>query len=200
MMVVGLTGGIASGKTTVSDIFAELGTPVIDTDILARELVAPGQPALLEVVELFGKDCLLNNGELNRRHLRNLVFADENARKTLESILHPRIRACVQQNLAAIDAPYCLVVIPLLTENSDLRALLHRILVVDVPELAQIRRVMQRDDIDQTQAEQILAAQAKRSQRLALADDVIENSGGIDELRGKVIALHQHYQTIADLS
>ena len=198
MLIIGLTGGIASGKTAVSDLFAKLGTPVIDTDVLARELVAPGQPALQEIVETFGKNCLLESGELNRRHLRNIVFANESSRKSLESILHPRIGYSVEQNLASLNTPYCLVVIPLLAEGSRLHNLLNRILVVDVPETVQIRRVMERDNIDRIQAEQILATQAKRSQRLALADDIINNDSTLAELESAVLTLHQAYTKLAD--
>jgi dephospho-CoA kinase len=197
MLAVGLTGGIASGKTAVSDLFARLGAAIIDTDILARELVEPGQPALMEIVEQFGQNCLSTDGRLDRRYLRKLIFADNRLRKRLEEILHPRIRQRLKQHLANLDTSYCLVVIPLLAESSGLRELLDRTLVVDAPESMQIARVMARDHIDQIQAEQILAAQATRAQRLALADDIIVNDGDIEKLQAEVSALHQRYSRLA---
>lgn len=196
MLVIGLTGGIGSGKTAASDRFAELGAPVIDTDQLARELVAPGQPALADIVAAFGAECIDEHGQLHRARLRQRVFADTAARQRLEYILHPRIRAQVRERLATLDAPYCLVVIPLLVETG-MRDLVNRVLVVDVPEAVQIHRVMARDRVDAAQAQRILAAQASRAQRLALADDVLENSGALDTLRHQVTALHQQYLRLA---
>jgi dephospho-CoA kinase len=197
VLVIGLTGGIASGKTAVSNLFAEHGVPIVDTDILARELVQPGQPALQEIVRHFGQDCLLPNGALDRRYLRTLIFANDKMRKTLEEILHPRIHQCVKRRLAALHTHYCLVVIPLLAEKSQLRRLLNRILVVDVPETIQIERVMARDNINITQAEQILAAQATRSERLSLADEIITNDGDLQKLEAAVYKLHQQYIKLA---
>jgi len=196
MLVVALTGGIGSGKTAVSDAFARRGTPVIDTDMLARELVSPGQPALADIAAQFGADCLDATGALDRAYMRRVVFADPARRKRLEAILHPRIRQAVHIRLAALDHPYCLVVIPLLVETG-MTDLAQRILVVDAPEAVQIRRVMQRDAVDETQARRILAAQADRSRRLALADDVIENSGTLSELDANVATLHEKYLALA---
>ncbi len=198
MLVVGLTGGIGSGKTAVSDRFAHYGVPVIDTDLIARKLVEPGQPALAEIAAEFGPECLDNEGRLNRAHLRQRVFADEASRRRLEAILHPRIHVVARERIAALTTPYCLLVIPLLAETG-MTDLVDRVLVVDVSEAEQIRRVMARDRIDETQAQRILVAQASRSQRLALADEVVENSGDFASLEQQIADLHQHYlQIVAD--
>lgn len=190
--VIGLTGGIGSGKTAVSDRFAQRGVPVVDTDQLARELVEPGQPALAEIVAHFGVDCLDESERLHRARLRERVFADSTGRQRLEAILHPRIRKLSQERIAALTTPYCLVAIPLLAETGMTDGL-DRILVVDVPEAEQIRRVMARDQIDEIQAQRILAVQVSRAQRLALADDVIENIGDLEQLDRQIAALHQRY-------
>lgn len=194
--VIGLTGGIGSGKTTVSDRFAQIGVPVVDTDQLARELVEPGRPALAEIVAHFGLNCLDDRGQLHRARLRERVFADPDGRRQLEAILHPRIRALMQERVAALAAPYCLVVIPLLAETG-MTDWVDRILVVDAPETEQIRRVMARDQIDELQARRILAAQASRAQRLALADDVLENVGDLEQLDRQIAILHQRYLAFA---
>ncbi|MBK7540397.1 MAG: dephospho-CoA kinase [Candidatus Competibacteraceae bacterium] len=196
MLVVGLTGGIGSGKTAVSDRFGHYGVPVIDTDQLARELVEPGQPALAEIAKAFGPACLDEQGQLRRDHLRERVFADPASRRQLEAILHPRIRAAMQARVAALATPYCLVVIPLLVETG-MRELVDRVLVVDVSEIEQIRRVMRRDEISEEQARRILAAQVRRDRRLALADDVLENTGDFDALNHQIAALHERYLALA---
>jgi dephospho-CoA kinase len=196
VLVIGLTGGIGSGKTAVSDRFAQRGVPVIDTDLIARELVEPGQPALAEIANEFGPDCLDNEGRLHRTRLREQVFANPAGRRRLEAILHPRIRAVLQERVAALATPYCLVVIPLLAETG-MTDLVDRVLVVDAPEEEQIRRVMARDRIDVEQARRILAVQARRDQRLALADEIVENSGDLAELDQGVAALHRHYSSLA---
>ena len=196
MLVVGLTGGIGSGKTAVSDRFVQHGVPVIDTDLLARELVEPGQPALAAITAEFGPECLDDRGQLRRAHLRERVFADPDGRRRLEAILHPRIRALARERIAALAAPYCLVVIPLLAETG-MTDLVDRVLVVDVPEAEQIRRVMDRDQIDEARARQILAAQAPRARRLALADEILDNNGDLDHLERQVADLHQRYSTLA---
>lgn len=194
--IVALTGGIASGKTAVSDRFAALGVPIIDTDLIAHAVVKPGQPALREIVTAFGQDILQPDGTLNRRLLREAIFSDPAARLKLESILHPAIRAQVQQDIAAVEAPYCIVVIPLFTESSakaNSYDWVDRVLVVDTTEETQVRRVMQRDDVSREQAQAALAAQASRQSRLELADDVIENNGAAAELDAKVKRLHELY-------
>lgn len=193
MLVVGLTGGIGSGKTAVSNAFARLGVPVIDTDVLAREVVRPGQPALAEIAEQFGPQCLDATSALDRSYLRRVVFADPGLRERLEAILHPRIRQALRERLAALAAPYCLVVVPLLVETG-MATLVQRILVVDVPESVQVQRVMARDGVNETEARRVLAAQATRAQRLAAADDVIDNSSSdLAALAAQVAFLHQRY-------
>ena len=196
VLVIGLTGGIGSGKTVVSDRFARLGIPVIDTDLLARELVEPGQPALTEIMTEFGPDCLDDEGRLHRSRLREQVFADPAGRRRLEAILHPRIRALARERIARLTTPYCLLVIPLLAETG-MTDLVDRVLVVDAPEEVQIRRVMARDGVTEAQARRILAAQADRSQRLALANEIVENAGDLAALDHQIAGLHQHYLTLA---
>lgn len=173
---VGLTGGIASGKSTVADMFADLGATVIDTDVIAREIVTPGQPALSEIGAVFGESVIRDDGELDRALMRQLVFADEDARRRLEAILHPRIQAETFRQADAAKGPYQLVVVPLLVESS-LRYFVDRILVVDCDEETQIRRLRRRDAESDEQARRILASQARRDERLAIADDVISNDG-----------------------
>ena len=197
MLTVGLTGGIGSGKTAVSDRFARHGVPVIDTDLIARELVEPGQAALADIVTEFGPSCLDGDGRLHRARLRERVFSDPAGRRRLEAILHPRIRAVARERIAALTAtPYCLVVIPLLAETG-MTDLVDRVLVVDAPEAEQVRRVMARDRIDAIQARAILAAQTQRDARLALADDILENGGALVELDRRIAALHQQYSMLA---
>ncbi len=196
MLIVGLTGGIGSGKTAVSDIFAHHGVPIVDTDVLARELVAPGQPALKEIVEEFGPVCMNTDGELDRNYLRKTVFANPLLRKRLEAILHPRIRQAIRQQLVVIKAPYCIVVIPLLVETG-MTELVHHVLVVDVPEAVQINRVIGRDHTDEAQVKRILASQSDRRQRLAMADEIIDNSGTLSDLETRVNTLHQEYLRLA---
>lgn len=195
---VALTGGIASGKTTVADLFAAHGVPLIDTDIIAREVVEPGQPALAAVTQAFGNGVLGSDGRLDRRRLRELIFADAGARSRLEAILHPAIRAeMARQSVAAAKAgPYQVLVIPLLTEGGR-RDHVDRVLVVDAPEEVQVARLMARDAVTREQAQASLRAQAQREARLQLADDVIVNTGRIDELRAQVDALHAQYVRLA---
>ena len=196
MLVIGLTGGIGSGKTTVSDAFARLGVPIIDTDILARELVARGQPALNAIVEQFGPEYLDELGNLNRNQLRKLIFSDPIARQHLEAILHPRIRNELRQRLIALTDIYCIVVVPLLLETG-MTDMVDRILVVDIPETLQLSRVISRDSVDETQAKRTLAAQAKRNERLAIADDIIDNSRDLIDLDQQITTLHHRYQALA---
>ncbi len=199
--IVALTGGIASGKTAVSDRFAALGVPVIDTDLIARAVVEPGQHALNEIVAVFGDGMLSPDGTLNRRLLREIIFSDPAAKLKLESILHPAIRAQVQRDIAAVEAPYCVVVIPLFTESSaqaNSYDWVDRVLVVDTSEETQVQRVMQRDQVSREQAEAALASQTSRQARLALADDVIENNGSITELDAEVERLHRRYIELAE--
>ncbi len=196
MFRIGLTGGVASGKSTVAEIFADLGAPVVDTDVVAREVVAPGESGLEAVTAAFGKEILLPSGELDRRALRSIVFSDPQRRKRLESILHPLIRARTLQLIDALEAPYVIVVVPLLIETG-FAELVERILVVDCPEAQQLERLRRRDDIGDVEAQAMLAAQTDRQARLARADDVIDNSGGLEATRGQVRALHERYLAMA---
>lgn len=197
MFTVGLTGGIGSGKSTVANLFAELGVPVIDTDVVARQLTLPGGAALEAIRAAFGEDVILADGMLDRAALRRRVFADAVARRQLEAILHPRIRQMVEQALATLDAPYALIVIPLLVETGGYRDVLRRVLVVDCPEALQVARVMARSGLARDEVDAILAAQAGRAERLAAADDVIVNDASAAALRAEVTALHQRYLAYA---
>jgi len=193
---VALTGGIASGKSTVADLFAALGVPVIDTDVIAREVVEPGQPALAAVLKAFGSEVLGSDGRLDRRRLRERIFADAGARARLNAILHPAIRAEMERQSQAADGDYQVLVIPLLTEGGR-RDHVDRVLLVDVPEALQVERLMMRDGVSREQAVASLNAQATRAARLAMADDVLRNSGQPDELRGRVAELHGRYSALA---
>lgn len=189
---IGLTGGIASGKSTVAKFFAELGVPVIDTDVIAREVVSPGQPALDEIREIFGPQVFAPDGRLDRAAMRAVVFADEAARHKLEAILHPRIRVATMEQAADAGGAYQLIVVPLLVE-SPLRSYVDRVLVVDCANETQIGRLLARDAETEKQARRIIAAQASREDRLAIADDVIRNDGELQETRDQVLALHHSY-------
>jgi dephospho-CoA kinase len=193
---VALTGGIASGKSTVADLFADLGVPVIDTDLIARQVVAPGQPALEAIVARFGPRVLDAEGGLDRRRMRERIFSDPEARRGLEAILHPAIRAEMERQSATAGGAYQLLVIPLLAEGGR-RDHVDRVLLVDVPEELQLERLVGRDRVTTEQARASLEAQATRAQRLGIADDVIRNTGPMDELRGKVAALHRKYLALA---
>ena len=182
---IGLTGGIASGKSTVARRFAELGVPVIDADESARSVVASGSPGLAGVIRAFGTSMLTENGELDRRALRNLIFADPQRRRELESMLHPLIEADMERRAAASVGPYVVMAIPLLVEGGG-RARVHRLLVVDVDGHPQVQRLMARDGGTRQQAEAMLAAQASRARRLKSADDVLLNAGTVGDLRHAV--------------
>lgn len=197
MFTVGLTGGVGSGKSTVAALFAELGVPVIDTDVIARQLTAPGGPALPAIREAFGASVMQADGSLDRAALRRRVFADAATRRQLEAILHPRIRQEVGRALADLHASYALVVIPLLVETGAYGDVLNRVLVVDCPESLQIERVMTRSGLAREEAEAILAAQAGRQARLANADDVIDNATSMAGLQAAVAGLHARYQALA---
>lgn len=189
---IGLTGGIASGKSAVSALFAALGVPVIDTDEIARAVVAPGTPLLARIVERFGPGVLGADGALDRRGLRAIVFADPKARADLEALTHPAIREELERRSAAAGGPYQIIAIPLLVE-SNARSRVDRVLVVDCSEETQLRRLQARDGATRAQAEAILAAQATRAARLAAADDVITNEGDLSALRDQVEQLHARY-------
>jgi len=195
---VALTGGIASGKTTVANLFAAHGVPLIDSDVIAREVVEPGQPALAAVASAFGNDVLGPDGRLDRRRLREIIFVDATARARLEAILHPAIRAEMERQsaVAAHAGPYQVLVIPLLAEGGR-RDHVDRVLVVDAPEAVQIARLMARDSVTREQAQASLHAQAKRETRLGIADDIVTNTGRIEDLREQVAALHERYLKMA---
>jgi len=193
---IGLTGGIASGKSTVADMFAELGAVVIDTDLIAREVVMPGQPALDEIGKTFGSSVIREDGTLDRRAMRQLVFADKGVRHQLEAILHPRIQEETRRQASVAGGDYQLIVIPLLVESS-LKSFVERILVVDCDEETQIRRLLARDAESSAQARRILASQSSRRARLAIADDVIRNDGDLESTRSQVAALHEIYVSLA---
>jgi dephospho-CoA kinase len=193
---IGLTGGIATGKSTVAKRFLELGVPVIDADEVARVVVAPGTPGLAEVIQRFGADFIAKNGELDRRALRNLVFSDPASRRDLEAILHPLIRAEMDQRLALSDGRYVVMAIPLLIEGGP-RDRVDRVLVVDLDEAVQLQRVTARDGCTSAQARSILASQASRAARLAVADDVLLNAGSVTDLRQAVDRLHERYLVLA---
>lgn len=193
---IGLTGGIASGKSTVEQRFTELGIPVINADDSSRAVVARGQPGLAAVTARFGSGVLTAEGELDRRALRSLIFSDEARRKELEAILHPLIRADMLRRAEQAAGPYVVLSIPLLVE-SNARGRVDRILVVDADESLQLARLMSRDGVSEAEARATLAAQASRAARLAAADDVIVNSGTVAELRQAVDRLHRRYLELA---
>ncbi len=196
---IGLTGGIASGKSALEMAFAKQGVVVADADLLAREVVAPGEPALAAVVECFGPGVLQSDGQLDRAALRVRVFGDPGQRRALEAILHPAIRARLEAICRAAPGPYAIATVPLLTEGGGRAAYpwLHRILVVDTPAAVQKARLMQRDGIDATLADQMMAAQASRAERLALADDIVVNDGDLTHLQRAADQLHARYVALA---
>jgi dephospho-CoA kinase len=193
---VGLTGGIASGKTTVANLFSALGVPIIDTDQLAREVVEPGQPPLERLVERFGPSILTPDGHLDRPALRHIVFSDPRARADLEALTHPAISAEVEARAAVAGGPYQILVIPLLVER-NLGAHVDRILVVDCDEELQIKRLTARDGSSLEEARAILAAQVTRAARQRAAHDIIKNEGDVSELSLQVNALHGRYLELA---
>jgi len=196
MFRVGLTGGIASGKSRASEIFATLGVTVIDSDVIAREIVAPGSEGLAAIVQRFGPGVLDAQGQLDRRALRTLVFADPTAREDLEAITHPLIRARMATLNREASGPYVINAIPLLVETGGRRDL-DRVLVIDCPETLQIARVMARDHVDEAAARAILGVQATREARLAIADDVIVNDGDLAALENAVRSLHRRYLALS---
>jgi dephospho-CoA kinase len=197
MLTIGLTGGIGSGKTTVSDIFKSLGVPVIDSDIIAREVVEPGEPGLEGIIARFSRETLHPDGTLNRQHLRNLVFDDASARRDLEQILHPLIRARSQERVAGLNTPYAILSIPLLVETGQTDTV-DRVLVVDCPEQVQIERICLRDGISLDKAKAILAAQCSRSQRLKVADDIIDNNQSVEEVAQRIKSLNKQYISMSN--
>ena len=192
-LVVGLTGGIGSGKSAAADEFARLGAAVVDTDRIAHELTESGGAAIPALERIFGKDMIGPSGAMDRRKMRERVFADAAAKKALEALLHPMIRDESRRRIQAAQAPYVLHVVPLLVESADYRGRFDRVLVVDCPEALQIERVRARSALPEADVRAIMASQATRAERLAAADDVIDNSGTLDALRKQVAALHRKY-------
>ena len=191
-LVIGLTGGIASGKSTVGNLFIELGVPLLDGDHVAREVVAPPSPALAAIAARFGPDYLLADGSLDRRRLRERVFAEPAARRELEAITHPLIRQRILAWREAQTTPYCILSVAILVE-SGMNRLVDRILVVDVPQATQLERLVTRDGIAEPLAQQMIAAQASRAERLARADDVVDNTREPQSLIAQVARLHRLY-------
>lgn len=191
--VVGLTGGIGSGKSAAAAEFERLGASVVDTDAIAHELTQVGGAAIPELEKRFGKTAIAESGAMDRKKMRHRVFADPQAKKALEALLHPLIREESQRRIASAPGPYVIHVVPLLIESPDYRSRVDRVLVVDTPEELQVERVRLRSGLSADEVRAIVAAQATRAERLAAADDVIENRGTIDALRAQVAALHRRY-------
>ena len=197
MFVVGLTGGVGSGKSTAADMFAELGAGIVDTDRISHELTAPGGAAIPALRDAFGADYIAVNGALDRAKMRSLVFGDPAARQKLEAILHPAIRAEARARISGSDRPYVIVVVPLLLETGGYRDLTDRVLVVDCAEEQQLKRTAQRSGVGEEAARAIMAAQLARAERLARADDVLSNGGSIEDLRRDAARLHARYLDLA---
>jgi dephospho-CoA kinase len=197
MLVIGVTGGIGSGKTAATNAFAKLGIDVVDADVVARQVVEPGTPALKQIATHFGKDILRADGTLDRTALRQIVFKESNEKAWLEQLLHPLIAEETQRQLRQAKSRYVILVSPLLTETAQ-KQFCDRILVIDAPETTQLERTMQRDNNDAEQVRRIIAAQADRKQRLLYADDVIENTGTLTQLEEQVNAMHQRYLKLAE--
>lgn len=198
--IVGLTGGIGSGKSAAATLFEEFGAAVVDTDAIAHELTAPGGTAIAPIRDAFGDEVVAPNGALDRAAMRRKVFTDAQAKGRLEAILHPMIRAEADRRSAAARAPYVVLVVPLLVESGGYRSRVQRIAVVDCPEAVQVARVMSRSGLSAGEARAIMAAQVGREARLAVADDVIDNGGELAALRPQIEALHRRYLEMAAVS
>ena len=197
--VIGQTGGIGSGKSAAADVFASLGIPVVDTDAIAHELTRPGGAAIAGIRELFGDEAIAADGAMDRKKVRELVFSDPSAKRKLEGLLHPMIRAESQRRIAegADRAPYVVHVVPLLIESPDYRTRVQRVVVVDCDEAVQVERVQRRSGLSADEVHRIIAAQVPRATRLAAADDVIDNSGSLSAIEGQVRALHERYLALS---
>lgn len=193
MFCVGLTGGIGCGKSQAADLFAALGAAIIDTDVISHELTRPGGAAMASIEQAFGRDYVRPDASLDRAAMRKLVFGDANAKRRLEAILHPLIRAASRSRIAAASAPYAIVVVPLLLETGAYRDLLNRVLVVDCNEEQQVARTMARSALADDEVRRIMKAQLPRATRLQQADDVLRNDGDIEALGAQVATLHQKY-------
>lgn len=199
-MIVGLTGGIGSGKSAAADCFAALGISVVDADAVARELTLAGGAAMPAIEAAFGSSVIAADGSLDRTAMRQLAFSDKDARKRLEAILHPLVRQICNDRCQAAPPPYVVLMVPLLVESGSYRERVQRLVVVDCPEAMQIERVMARNGLSQEEVERIMAAQASRAERLAAADDVIDNTGNLEDLARQVTALHDKYIQICRFS
>jgi dephospho-CoA kinase len=193
---VGLTGGVSTGKTSVSDRFSALGIQIIDADVIARELLKRDTECYRQVISLFGEEVLLGNADINRRWLRDRIFSDATAKQQLEAIIHPAVRQAILADSNRCISPYCIVSVPLLIE-ANMQSLVDRIVVVDLPEEQQIARLLARDKLNRLQAEAMLKGQCSRDQRLSFADDIIDNSQTLPALDQQVSSLHQHYLQLA---
>lgn len=196
MKVIGLTGGIGSGKTTVSDLFGELDIDVVDADVVSRQLTAVNGSAMPEIIRLFGPEAAFPNGSMNRKFIRELVFSDPEAKTVLENILHPLIRKECQRQLDVSQSPYTILSVPLLIESPFWRSSVDRLLVVEAPEALRIERVVQRSNLLSEAVKKIISTQATTAQRLDAADDVIENVGTFEMLKGSVLKLHSRYLSL----
>ena len=192
-LTVGLTGGIGSGKSAAAEEFRRLGATVVDTDAIAHDLTRPGGAAVPHVRALFGEAFVLPTGAMDRKAMRDRVFADPAAKQALEALLHPMIRTEAERLIAAAPGPYVMYVVPLLIESGDYRRRVDRVLVVDAPEALQVERVRSRSGLAESEVRAIMSSQVPRAERLAAADDVIDNAGTIDQLRAQAAALHARY-------
>jgi len=198
MLKIGLTGGIGSGKTTITKKLSSLGVPIIDADEISRDLVKPGQPAFVEIVNEFGDKVLGDSGEINRQYLRSLIFSDAKSRVKLESILHPLIRMKIAHKVESLDSPYCIIVIPLLIETGQTE-LVDRILVVNVSRELQVSRTMERDNTSAEAVEAIINSQVDNQTRLSLADDILDNSGDLESLLAQIERLNDKYKSLLNV-
>jgi dephospho-CoA kinase len=196
--IVGLTGGIGCGKTVVSDYLSDLGVPIIDTDVIAREVVQPGQPALISLVSEFGESILLDNGELNRDKLRGIAFSSKRNKQKLDAITHPAIRIACEDQIKQVEHVYAIVVVPLLTDHSPFLKVMQRVLVITAERKLRIQRVQKRSGLTREQIEAIMATQISDEQRLEFADDVIANNGTIQEAQRAAQRLHESYLLLAE--
>jgi dephospho-CoA kinase len=190
-----LTGGIGSGKTTACEIFTGLGVPVIDADIIAHELVKPGMPALEEIIRVFGKEVISDDETLDRKILRDKIFANNKDRKKLENILHPAVYREISAQVENISSKYCIISVPLLLETNASNAV-DRILVIDVPREQQLERALNRDKTNKNDINAIIESQISRKDRLLAADDIVDNNGDVNDLRKKIYELHEFYSNI----
>lgn len=195
VLKIGLTGGIGSGKSTVCKIFSEFGVPVIDADIIAHSLVRPGMPALEEIAKTFGKELISNDGTLDRKKIRDQIFANDTERKKLENILHPAVYKEISVQVENINSKYCIISIPLLIET-DASDTVDRILVIDVPRELQLQRASNRDKTNKSDIKSIIDSQISREDRLAAADDIVNNDGNIENLHRQISGLHEYYSDI----